>query len=329
MLLALALFLYTPALLASSQRHLRHFQEGMFQKNDELSTHVKNIWKQKRIRHAPIPKCRAYVVKPPPLLDYKNPTYREILRHVLSSGIEDYQSNETFLKMLSNMTVDESDRIAYDSFTPPFYNSTTVALLQAAEIEIVLRAAPIPDLAQLNGVNIGAGGRPVPGTLSLDAHRNVDGQELPKAQQNVPNTWLSWADSLPFQRESLDFIVSMHNFEHLADPVKAMNHYLDLLKPGGGIGIVIPNYDYCWNAKNDNHVWGHRWSTTPEFVCRLYYQFWSDRADLVDIVLLEQRMTFGFILRKKGHFIPFDSNGVPSYETGMALNDNGKYIQRG
>ena len=60
---------------------------------------------------------------------------------------------------------------------------------------------------------------------------------LRSSQDNVAGTILGWADNLPFADESLDFIVSLHNLEHLANPVNAINHYLDLIKPGGGIGI--------------------------------------------------------------------------------------------
>ena len=38
---------------------------------------------------------------------------------------------------------------------------------------------------------------------------------------------------------------SFHNLEHLADPVAAVLHYLDILKPGGGLGVVVPNWQVC------------------------------------------------------------------------------------
>jgi SAM-dependent methyltransferase len=64
--------------------------------------------------------------------------------------------------------------------------------------------------------------------------------------------------------ESVDYIISLHNLEHLEDPVRVVLHYLSLLKPGGGLGIVIPTWQYAWRAQFDGHAWGHRWNTAPE-----------------------------------------------------------------
>jgi SAM-dependent methyltransferase len=270
-----------------------------------------------------------YGIKAPAFLDYEKKNNFDVLVHMKNNGMLDYRNNETFKKLLNDLTIEQADRLAYDTFSPPFYNQTSAVKLMQQEVEAVLRAAPLADLTKLNGVNIGAGGREIPGTLPLDAHRTIGSHlTLPNEQQNVPNTWLSWADNLPFKNESLDTIISLHNLEHIADPIATINHYLDLLKPGGGIGIVIPNYDYCWDHKRDTSVWGHRWSTRPARVCTMYHAFWQDRADLVDIVSFEGRLSFAFILRKKGTFVPFDTDGVPTFGTGADLIRDGKYIDR-
>lgn len=50
------------------------------------------------------------------------------------------------------------------------YPSNLAYCLQAA----VLKAAPLPDLTKLNGVNVGAGGLPLDDTLiGIDAHRGL------------------------------------------------------------------------------------------------------------------------------------------------------------
>lgn len=331
LLLKIILYLWGHVDVVSSSEYLR-YGHGSLQGLDDVTVRdITKVWRRKRVmarKPSPFDEiCRQYAVKPPPHLDYRQGKYGDILHHIREKSIGDWTQNQTFRDMLSSLSIDEADRIAYDTFNSPFYNATTATRVLRNEVETVLRAAPIPDLAALNGVNIGAGGRAIPGTIPLDAHRSVETfNQLPLQQQNVPNTFLSWADKLPFAHESLDFIVSLHNFEHLADPAGAMNHYLDVLKPGGGIGVVIPNYDYCWDASRDASVWGHRWSTKPEVVCKLYHEFWRDRADLVDIVVFEEKLSFGFILRKKGEFVPFDSKGVPSYGTGDELMKAGKYV---
>ena len=54
----------------------------------------------------------------------------------------------------------------------------------------------------------------------------------------------------------------------------------DTLKPGGGLGVVVPNWRYTWDARKDNTQWGHRWNSAPEVVCRLHLKHWSHLADL-------------------------------------------------
>lgn len=50
--------------------------------------------------------------------------------------------------------------------------------------------------------------------------------EVPEHQRTAGNTLLAWADQLPFKNNTLDYIVSLHNMEHLQDPVQAVLHYL-------------------------------------------------------------------------------------------------------
>jgi SAM-dependent methyltransferase len=41
---------------------------------------------------------------------------------------------------------------------------------------------------------------------------------------------------------SYDFILSSHNLEHFANPVKALNEWQRLLRPGGALILVLPDY---------------------------------------------------------------------------------------
>ena len=63
----------------------------------------------------------------------------------------------------------------------------------------------------------------VSGTLDLPA-RAADA--VPESQRTSNNTLLAWADQLPFKSNTLDYIVSLHNMEHLQDPTAAVLHYL-------------------------------------------------------------------------------------------------------
>ena len=50
--------------------------------------------------------------------------------------------------------------------------------------------------------------------------------QVPEYQRTAGNTLLAWADQLPFKSNTLDYIVSLHNMEHLQDPVQAVLHYM-------------------------------------------------------------------------------------------------------
>ena len=42
--------------------------------------------------------------------------------------------------------------------------------------------------------------------------------------------------------DSYDFILSSHNLEHFANPVKALKEWQRITRPGGGMIMVLPNY---------------------------------------------------------------------------------------
>jgi len=271
-------------------------------------------------------KCKkAYGTKTPEPIDYAtNKTMSNIRDKLLEKGLG-ILKEDGMLKLLREIPIEVRERLAYDNGISAIYIHEEADSLKEDEEAAILKAAPIKDLSKLNGLNLGAGGRHIRGTLPIDAHRSSATFDLPKEQDNVHGTFLGWSDKLPFANNSVDFIVSTHNFEHLANPPKTMNHYLDLLKPGGGIGIVIPNIDYIWDARKDTNSWGHRWATRPETVCAMYEVFWKDRAELVQLGTLKNRVSFDFVLRKHGKYVPFESDSSPTYPTGKQLNESGNF----
>jgi len=270
--------------------------------------------------------CMKYSVKPPPTIDYEgNLTMNNILQQLRKVGLRRIIEDKQYMTILEKTTTLERERLSYDSDVPVIYLAHEVHQNLLAEEQAVINAAPLQDLSQLNGLNVGAGGRHIPGTLPVDAHRSISGFNLPQNQQNVAGTFLGWADELPFAPNSLDFIVSLHNLEHLANPPETILHYLQILKPGGGIGIVIPNMDYAWHAHTQDEAWGHRWATRPELVCAMYQEFWKDKAELVQLATLERRLSFDFVLRKHGNFVPFNSSSPPKDDTGKKLYEKNNF----
>lgn len=53
---------------------------------------------------------------------------------------------------------------------------------------------------------------------------------------------------------SYDFILSSHNLEHFANPIKALNEWKRITRPGGALILVLPNY---------RETFDHRRPVTP------------------------------------------------------------------
>ena len=53
---------------------------------------------------------------------------------------------------------------------------------------------------------------------------------------------------LPFASESLDYIVSSHVMEHFYDPIGVLEHWMEILRPGGIIFAIIPHKDRTFDT---------------------------------------------------------------------------------
>lgn len=51
------------------------------------------------------------------------------------------------------------------------------------------------------------------------------------------------ASKLPFNNETIDFILNSHVIEHIFDPIAALNEWLRVIKPDGYIFIICPHKD--------------------------------------------------------------------------------------
>jgi SAM-dependent methyltransferase len=58
----------------------------------------------------------------------------------------------------------------------------------------------------------------------------------------------------PVAADSYDFILSSHNLEHFANPVKALLEWKRVLRPGGALILILPYY---------KHTFDHRRTPTP------------------------------------------------------------------
>jgi predicted SAM-dependent methyltransferase len=102
--------------------------------------------------------------------------------------------------------------------------------------------------AQANGsrhLHLGCGTKYLPGFV------NIDGNFL-----NRIDLWLDVRNGLPFGANSVDSIYSTHMFEHFyADELeKLLRDCSRVLKPGGGIRLIVPNLESAIAAYERNQV---------------------------------------------------------------------------
>lgn len=238
--------------------------------------------------------------------------------------------SEVMQILLSRLDRADREQLSVQTQTMVQYYGAEAEDLPALEEQAVLRAAP-PGYAleELNGLNVGCGNRPVhPSLLHVDAHKGNWSLGSGSEQSYTSIAHLrAWAHELPFRPQSIDFIVAVHVLEHVADPVATIRLWLDLLKPGGGIGVVVPDWRYTWDARNDHHPWGHRWNCTPELVRELYETHWKQLAELEAIQSYPYKLSFDFVLRKHGVFEPFDLQSAGEIPTGNQLFASGRFLQ--
>lgn len=97
------------------------------------------------------------------------------------------------------------------------------------------------------GVDVGASEWPLAGALPIELRHGQDAMQLPARQ--------------------LDYVFSSHCLEHLVNPVAAIEHWRDCLKPGGVLFLYLPHPDMeYWlpqNCRKHLHTW------TPEQMAKL------------------------------------------------------------
>ena len=204
------------------------------------------------------------------------------------------------------------------------YYDDEVPAVRAAEEAAVLRALPPGHrIEELNGVDVGCGDRLVhPAIVGIDVHRGEWAMDEAGPVSCVSRAqFRAWADDLPFRPSSVDFIVALHVLEHEPDPVATVLHWLDVVKPGGGVGIVVSDWRYTWNARHDRHPWSHRWNPTPPLLRRMHERHWAHLAALEHVDTYPFRISFDVVLRKHGRFAAFDPAARAARPTGHQLHE--------
>ena len=235
--------------------------------------------------------------------------------------------SEPMLTQLRRFTLVEREMLAQRTGTIVVYFDGEVVAVRTAEEEAVLRAMPAGfSIAELNGLNIGCGDRLVsPSLIAVDIAREPLLEQGGHRTANG-NALLAECDKLPFAAGSIDFIVALHMLEHVVDPVGVLLHWLDKLKPGGGIGLILPDWRYTWDARNDESAYGHKWNAEPDLIKLLWENHLADYCELETMQTYPYKLSFDVILRKPGVFRPFRLPGDGSAESGAARHRRGAFL---
>jgi SAM-dependent methyltransferase len=94
------------------------------------------------------------------------------------------------------------------------------------------------------GVEIGAFKSPVPGLVPppfyVDCFKEF-------GFEPVHADYYGHATSLPFRDNSLDYVVTSHVLEHVANPIAALAEWYRVLRPGGIIYLLVPDRRFTWD----------------------------------------------------------------------------------
>lgn len=96
------------------------------------------------------------------------------------------------------------------------------------------------------------------------------------------------AFELPYDKDlPWDYIFSSHCLEHLVDPVKALEYWITLLRPGGTLFVFLPHSDMeYWLPQNDHR---HLHSWYPKDMAKIF-----NDIGLVDVLHSERDMYWSY-----------------------------------
>lgn len=119
------------------------------------------------------------------------------------------------------------------------------------------------------GIDVGCGHRKVAEHcigVDLLAAGDVGEHGVVHGRRSVADVQASGDDLHMFRDGELDYVVSRHNLEHYVDPVKALQEWARVTRPGGTVAMIVPDEragDTIFLDPTHKHVF------TPESLERL------------------------------------------------------------
>jgi GT2 family glycosyltransferase len=137
-----------------------------------------------------------------------------------------------------------------------------VTELRNAEEEWVKHHCP----TEGRGISVGSGAKKISNELCLDIARPGDTGAGGRKFSGATNDLTGDAANIPVANHSQDYLLGLHIFEHLVDPIAVLNEWKRVLKPDGKLIIVCPNHDQGDTMMID---YTHLHAFTPVSLCRL------------------------------------------------------------
>jgi glycosyltransferase involved in cell wall biosynthesis/SAM-dependent methyltransferase len=126
-------------------------------------------------------------------------------------------------------------------------------------------------------------------------------------------------DALCIKTQSLDYVIARHNLEHYVDLIKALQEWHRVLKPGGLLGIIVPDERYVDTIRLDPT---HKHVFTPSSLQRIL-----DLMNCFDIIHLDTLLyhwSFVCVAQKR----PISESNRYRYADDVAAFEIGQVKQR-
>lgn len=111
---------------------------------------------------------------------------------------------------------------------------------------------------------------------------NIKGLQTAILRDKSLNSKLCCAigEKLPFKDESFDLIVSFQVLEHTQSPKQVLWESIRVLKPGGYLYFVIPNYNSFWEG-HYGLLWLPRF---PKVLAKVYIKLYGKNPKFIDTI---------------------------------------------
>jgi SAM-dependent methyltransferase len=118
---------------------------------------------------------------------------------------------------------------------------------------------------------------------------------------------------LPFPDETFDVVFSSNVLEHVQDPVKVLSETRRVLKPGGMMHVVVPNYGSIWEGH-----YAVLWIPyLPPLLGKLYVRLYRRDPSFIDTLQFINPFWLGQMLRQVSGFEVIDE-GIGLWQERLA-----------